>query len=82
MLGQRVGLSDKDILKINAMYSNKCNNHTINVVDEYVQMQQQQQQQEVSSKPFPENYVDSLIHWFESLVSLDFIYSAFESKTH
>lgn len=72
MLGQRLGLSEKDILKINSMYSDKCNNETINILEVYDMMQLQQQ--EVVPVQFPTNYFDTLIKWFEGLFSLDFIF--------
>lgn len=57
------------------MYGDKCNNETINIVEAYEMMQQQQQ--EVVPTPFPENYFESVIKWFEGLFSLDFIFDKF-----
>ncbi|XP_031632219.1 zinc metalloproteinase nas-13-like isoform X2 [Contarinia nasturtii] len=68
-LGQRDGLSEKDIQKINSMYKADCNTDTLSVLD--VHMQQQQQQQEVIPNPVQENYFDTLIKWFESFFGLN-----------
>lgn len=68
-LGQRTGLSEKDIRKINAMYRADCNNDTINIVDMHVQMQQQQQ--EVFTISAQENFFDAIFKWFENIFSLN-----------
>lgn len=67
-LGQRTGLSEKDIQKINSMYRVECNNDTINIPHMHVQMQQQQQ--EVSPISAQENFVDAIFKWFESFFSV------------
>lgn len=68
-LGQRFGLSEKDVLKINSMYADRCNNHTVNAIDVHQQMQQQQQ--EIVPSSVSENYLDTVIKWFESIFGLD-----------
>lgn len=67
ILGQRVGLSEKDIQKINAMYSDQCNDNVVNVAEVYEQMQQQQT--EITPKPMPEDTLDEIIKWFGDLFS-------------
>lgn len=66
MIGQRLGLSAKDIQKINAMYSDQCNRNVVNAVEVYEQTQQQNM--EVPT-PMPEDYLDTIIKWFEDLFS-------------
>lgn len=70
-LGQRNGLSEKDITKINSMYSEECNNDTVSVLEMHQQMIQQQQ--EVA--PVQVNYIDSIIKWFESLIGLEYLWN-------
>lgn len=64
-LGQRDGLSEKDILKINSMYNAECNNSTVNVVEIHQQMQSQTP--EVVPNTVTENYLSTIIKWFESI---------------
>lgn len=59
-------MSEKDIMKINSMYGDKCNNDTIDTVAVYEMMQQLQQ--EVVPTKLPDNYFDTVIKWFESLI--------------
>lgn len=66
MIGQRLGLSAKDIQKINSMYSDQCNGNEVNAVEVYEQTQQQNM--EVPT-PMPEDYLDTIIKWFEDLFS-------------
>lgn len=67
MIGQRLGLSEKDIQKINAMYSDQCNADVVNVVDVYEQTQQQNTE---VPKPSPDtDYIDTILNWFGDLFS-------------
>lgn len=59
-------MSEGDIQKINSMYNSTCNNNTLNISDVHLQMLQQQQ--EVTPSPVPENYIETIIKWFESIV--------------
>lgn len=50
------------------MYNATCNRDTISVLDLHLQMQQQQL--EVAPAPVAENYLDTIIKWFESILGL------------
>lgn len=63
-----MGMSEGDIQKINSMYNASCNNNTLNILDVHLQMLQQQQ--EVTPNPVSENYLETIIKWFESILGL------------
>ncbi|XP_055305146.1 hatching enzyme 1.2-like isoform X2 [Sitodiplosis mosellana] len=69
VLGQRIGLSEGDIQKINTMYNSSCNNNALSTIELHLQMQQQQQQ-EVTPTPVGQHFLETVIKWFESIFGL------------
>lgn len=70
-LGQREGLSEKDILKINSMYASNCNNSTVNTVEIHQQMQLIQQEVAPNTNSGSEDILTTIIRWFESIFGVD-----------
>lgn len=68
-MGQRIGLSEKDVQKINFMYFDECNKNTVDAIEVYEQMLQQQM--ELAPAEMPDDYWDTVITWFEDLFSFD-----------
>lgn len=57
-IGQRKGMSEKDILKVNAMYANSCNTNPVNIFD-YVTVIDEQEE---------EGHLDHLKNWIANLL--------------
>lgn len=70
-LGQRVGLSDIDIKKINSMYSDECNVHFINVFEQH-EIQEELQQEVSPPRPYKGNYIAAVIKWVEDIFTFSF----------
>lgn len=49
------------------MYSDQCNGNVVNAAEVYEQTQQQHM--EVPAAAAPEDYLDTIIKWFEDLFS-------------
>lgn len=49
------------------MYNASCNNNTLDILDLHLQMQQQQQEV-APATIIEENYLETLIKWFESII--------------
>lgn len=70
-LGQRLGLSDKDVEKVNLMYSESCNNDTSSVLQMHEIQQELIQETIVPPRPNKGTYVLSVIQWIENFLSLN-----------
>lgn len=70
-LGQRVGLSEKDVQKVNLMYADECNNDTASVYELYEIQQQLQQELIAPPRPYKANYLSALIKWVEDFFSFN-----------
>lgn len=70
-LGQREGLSEKDILKINSMYASDCNNSTVDTVEIHQQMQLIQQEVAPNTNSGSDNILTTIIRWLESIFGID-----------
>lgn len=66
-----MGLSEKDVQKVNLMYADQCNNETSNVIEMH-EVQQELQLELAPPRPFKGNYISSIIKWVEDFFTFSF----------
>lgn len=64
-----MGLSDKDVEKVNSMYTESCNNDTSNIIQMYENQQELLQEIVVPPRPNKGNFISSIIQWIEDSVN-------------
>lgn len=64
-------MSDKDVEKVNSMYTESCNNDTSSVVQMHENQQELLQETVVPPRPNKGTFISNIIQWIEDFLSLN-----------